>query len=207
MINWNGTKLVHPPTQWAGRLVERLVELYRLGLSQSNIADSLAKEFNTKITESMVAGRIRRMKLQGVLEQREGNPPIRKDAKVKHAKKAVEKIPAARSVVPAREPKRVGSKRIVGGSKRRTVEQNIALSKAAMERFSDRADGIEPSQGITIMELERTSCRWPLAKVEDFPPYRYCGCQTREGSSWCEDHYRISRDPARPMRRLSPVYR
>jgi hypothetical protein len=42
---------------------------------------------------------------------------------------------------------------------------------------------------ITILELREGVCHWPLAKVEDYPPYIYCGKPTVDlGCSWCQAH-------------------
>jgi hypothetical protein len=46
---------------------------------------------------------------------------------------------------------------------------------------------------ITILELREGVCRWPLAKVEDCPPYFYCGKPTVDlGCSWCQTHANIA---------------
>jgi hypothetical protein len=46
---------------------------------------------------------------------------------------------------------------------------------------------------ITILELRDGVCHWPLAKVEDHPPYLYCGRATVDlGCSWCQIHANIA---------------
>jgi hypothetical protein len=46
---------------------------------------------------------------------------------------------------------------------------------------------------ITILELRDGVCHWPLAKVEDYPPFVYCGKPTVDlGCSWCQTHANIA---------------
>jgi hypothetical protein len=42
--------------------------------------------------------------------------------------------------------------------------------------------------GLTIYQLRDGDCKWPLAQVEDYPPYLYCGEPTDIGCSWCYEH-------------------
>jgi hypothetical protein len=44
--------------------------------------------------------------------------------------------------------------------------------------------------GISIEELERNDCKFAYGRMEDRPPYRYCGRPViREGGSWCRIHH------------------
>ena len=43
--------------------------------------------------------------------------------------------------------------------------------------------------GVTLQQLDQNrECHWPLAAVEDKPPYVYCGKPAIDGGSWCHDH-------------------
>lgn len=44
----------------------------------------------------------------------------------------------------------------------------------------------------SILELTDDTCRWPIGDPLE-PGFGFCGCQTREGKSYCEDHYQRSR--------------
>jgi hypothetical protein len=43
--------------------------------------------------------------------------------------------------------------------------------------------------GVTLQQLDQSrECHWPLATVEDKPPYVYCGKAAVDGTSWCHEH-------------------
>jgi hypothetical protein len=45
--------------------------------------------------------------------------------------------------------------------------------------------------GCTLMELKRTSCRWPIREIAR-GRYLFCGCRKAAGSSYCEAHADLS---------------
>tara|TARA_R110000868_G_scaffold304136_1_gene564636 strand:+ start:490 stop:867 length:378 start_codon:yes stop_codon:yes gene_type:complete len=49
---------------------------------------------------------------------------------------------------------------------------------------------------VTLMALERMSCRWPVI-VHDDGPLLYCGGQREHGSSYCSNHTKASRPQKR----------
>ena len=51
--------------------------------------------------------------------------------------------------------------------------------------------------GITIMELNPVTCRWPLGETYDQPPYMYCGHGIVEGLAYCKRHSRMAYAAAR----------
>ena len=46
----------------------------------------------------------------------------------------------------------------------------------------------EPEVGLSIYQLTGTTCRWPLGKMEDRPPFRYCGHDAPIEEAYCADH-------------------
>jgi len=55
--------------------------------------------------------------------------------------------------------------------------------------------------GVTLLELDQyRECHWPLAEVEDRPPYVFCGKPAVDGTSWCHDHSKRVFSHIRPMR-------
>jgi len=50
----------------------------------------------------------------------------------------------------------------------------------------------EPPIGVSIYQLESGVCRWPLGKLEDRPPFRYCGHDTPIEEVYCAEHREIS---------------
>jgi hypothetical protein len=52
---------------------------------------------------------------------------------------------------------------------------------------------IEPpaddTPGITILQLKRSTCRWPLGAMQDYPPFLYCGRDVRFDGPYCTAHH------------------
>jgi len=42
--------------------------------------------------------------------------------------------------------------------------------------------------GIEIVQLNHSNCHWPLGKVEDYPPYLYCGNPAEFDRPYCHAH-------------------
>jgi hypothetical protein len=51
-----------------------------------------------------------------------------------------------------------------------------------------------PGARLTIYELREGDCKWPMCKVEDQPPYIYCGKPALLGRSWCKEHFKEVHD-------------
>lgn len=51
--------------------------------------------------------------------------------------------------------------------------------------------------GLTMLELQPTSCRYP----DESRPVLYCGQPCLDGKSWCPSHHRICYYPVTQMRR------
>ena len=50
---------------------------------------------------------------------------------------------------------------------------------------------IAAEPGLSIYQLAGDTCRWPLGKVSDRPPYRYCGETTPFEEVYCTKHRAI----------------
>jgi hypothetical protein len=57
----------------------------------------------------------------------------------------------------------------------------------------------EPEIGVSIYQLGNGVCRWPLGRMEDRPPYRYCGHTAPIEESYCAEHRAISYNRPRPF--------
>lgn len=49
-----------------------------------------------------------------------------------------------------------------------------------------------------LHELNRLRCRWPLAALEDEPPYIFCGELPLCGSPYCLEHSKLAYNASRP---------
>ena len=53
--------------------------------------------------------------------------------------------------------------------------------------------------GLTIYQLRSGVCHWPLGKMSDRPPYRYCGCEAAAELPYCEEHYQLGHHTPRKV--------
>jgi hypothetical protein len=80
---------------------------------------------------------------------------------------------------------RVSRGRTVARASRPAPIPDVEMPRDVSHLFR-REEGAE--EGITIMELRSSTCRWPLGVFSDHPPYRYCGQQTEAGTPYCVHH-------------------
>ena len=70
-------------------------------------------------------------------------------------------------------------------------EVKVKMIKVRVDAPIAPEEAVTPSDGavgVTINQLTGTTCRWPLGKMEDRPPYRYCGCHAEIGDPYCAEH-------------------
>src|SRR3954468_4753426 len=46
-----------------------------------------------------------------------------------------------------------------------------------------------PPSGISLLQLGRDTCRWPLGEMQDYPPYLYCGQVVAIDRPYCTAHH------------------
>lgn len=64
-------------------------------------------------------------------------------------------------------------------------------AKVFREPAPPSADAVaydQRSRRITLIELDRSACRWPVNTPEPGQPYLFCGCPTEPRSSYCAHH-------------------
>jgi GcrA cell cycle regulator len=49
----------------------------------------------------------------------------------------------------------------------------------------------------TLLDLERNDCRWPIGEPRH-PDFHFCGAPQTAGRPYCELHWRMAFQPARP---------
>jgi len=47
----------------------------------------------------------------------------------------------------------------------------------------------DPTSGISLLQLKRNTCRWPLGAMQDYPPYLYCGRVVALDRPYCTAHH------------------
>jgi GcrA cell cycle regulator len=65
----------------------------------------------------------------------------------------------------------------------------------------EQTDVVPRSEGVTIMELRESTCRWPLGDPTT-PAFRYCGARAVEGLPYCSHHAQVAYQPAAERKRL-----
>lgn len=50
----------------------------------------------------------------------------------------------------------------------------------------------EDAFNLTIYETREGDCKWPMGKMEDYPPYTYCGHPTPIGCPYCATHSKMA---------------
>jgi hypothetical protein len=108
----------------------------------------------------------------------------------------------------------IGKARRLGLPVRHPVDPERVLKqpRRKMIRLPRRVDApIEPEPepvvetlpGISIQQHTLRTCRWPLGKVQDRPPYRYCGCRCSVERPYCAEHTAVSRGGSVVLRRIA----
>jgi GcrA cell cycle regulator len=64
-------------------------------------------------------------------------------------------------------------------------------------------DAPPPEGGITLMELNLHTCRWPQGNPLH-ESFRFCGAQPKRGSIYCTEHHRRAFVPNTKKARLAP---
>lgn len=78
------------------------------------------------------------------------------------------------------------------------VPPKLSEAKPLVPRFVDRKVRVlgtlpEMTGEVTelsksLVDLESNECHWPLGKVQDYPPYMYCGFPALDGQPYCDYH-------------------
>jgi GcrA cell cycle regulator len=155
------------PSCWPPAHCEALKEYVTRGLSYTDAADAINARFGTAYSRSAALGRGRRMRLL------ESEPP---------------KTPPLFGEVQLRSRRTDDDFRLLQFLRRppvfERVEQAVPL----------RCIELEPRR-LTLLELERSDCRFPYGGDTDGEAVTYCGHPRRKGSSYCTPHFHLARSP------------
>ncbi len=171
---------------WTEERVERLRRLWAEGLSASEIA----RELGEGISRNAVIGKVHRLGLPGRAPSRSGN-----------ARRAPQQgaTPAAQQATQQRQSASRSQPTAPAGTGAGT-NANVATARKLEEaptpapRTRSAEDVVTPFERgriRDIMELTRTSCRWPIGDPGD-EDFSYCGARAMNGLPYCEHHARIA---------------
>jgi GcrA cell cycle regulator len=153
-------------TNWLPEHSAALRDLRARGMSYSDIADAINARFNTAYTRNAALGRAQRMGL-GSLDRAEPSLPNQPGAD------RVQEIRGEPRDDVFRWPKPFVGK--------------VDLPKLRCVETSPRH--------LSLIELECGDCRYPYGGDSEDEPITFCGRPRRTGSSYCEPHLGLSRDP------------
>jgi GcrA cell cycle regulator len=78
------------------------------------------------------------------------------------------------------------------------VRKNV---KDPTPEFKQRCVEIVPRH-LTIHQLEANDCRYPAGGDKAGDPITFCGHSRKEGSSYCDAHHNLTRNPLKPYRAM-----
>jgi len=162
---------------WTKERIERLKELWTEGLSASQIAAELGEG----VSRNAVLGKAYRLGLAQSEGKGASTPRQRKPTHPPDQAPAVEP-PPQNNPHPA------------------PMMSNRPPAEAA--ELPRREEAVVPqSEGVTIMELRESTCRWPLGDPTT-PEFRYCGGGAISGLPYCAHHSQLAYQPATERKRL-----
>jgi GcrA cell cycle regulator len=62
----------------------------------------------------------------------------------------------------------------------------------------------KPSGPKRLIDLEKNDCRWPIGEPRH-PDFHFCGAPQLDGRPYCELHWRMAFQPARPRHQPATV--
>jgi len=168
-------------TAWTDERVEMLKSLWADGLSASQIAAELGG-----VSRNAVIGKVHRLGLSG------------RKVKVKAPRSSASARPVRKSAASAAKS---------GSALARAVRGNLAYARDPSEDPEEMtaADIVPLSRYLTLMELDASTCRWPIGDPQS-SDFRFCGAPTEAGEVYCAPCSRRayqpkgdrSRNPPRP---------
>jgi len=161
-------------TSWPPEHSDALRQHLAERLSFSEIVKAINLKFKTAYTRNAAIGRARRMGLGG---------PDRPQPLLQAEPPRLERIVKPRSAEP-------------GWAALRWPTPPLK----AQEPPKLRCAGVEPRH-LSLIELERGDCRYPYGGDEEGEAITFCGRPRRPGSSYCTQHFHLSRDPVVPPER------
>ncbi len=163
---------------WTRERIDLLTKLWGEGLSASQIAAELGED----VSRNAVISKAHRLGVAHGEAKVESSPRSRQPTRPPDMAPAVEPLPQnapnPAPMIPSRPP---------------------APEPAELPL---REEGALPRlEGVTIMELRESMCRWPLGDPTT-PEFRYCGAQAIMGLPYCPHHAQMAYQPAVERKRL-----
>jgi GcrA cell cycle regulator len=180
-------------TSWTPAHCAALRENFAKGLSYRQIAAVLNATFKTAYTRNAVLGRAKRMGLA------ESDRPVflRKPPKrlPKAPKPSLGKSSLGKSSLDKLSPSK--------SRQRRLPEVWWPVPKFKRTETAElRCVEIDPRH-LSLIDLKPSDCRYPYGGDEEGEAITFCGHPRREGSSYCDAHFNLSRGPGSASERAA----
>ena len=171
---------------WTEERVELLRKLWAEGLSASEIA----RELGEGISRNAVIGKVHRLGLPGRAPSRSGNSRRAPQQGTTVAPQRRQTSARSQTAAPAGSGAGGGAGAGANVATARKLEEAPAPTPATRSA-EDVVTPFERGRIRDIMELTRTSCRWPIGDPGD-EDFAYCGARAMDGLPYCEHHARIA---------------
>jgi GcrA cell cycle regulator len=172
--------------RWSEEHSARMEVLWRQGLSASQTATALSKQFGLTYSRNAVIGRANRMGLSG--RDKPAKPKTVARAPVVRPPAKPRTVEAGRpSRAKIRQPMALGSfipTPTYGGNGLALATANAVLNAAAK---ATRLDEPDKPTGIKLEHLTGRMCKWPIGDVQD-DDFSFCGCAREDHRPYCEAH-------------------
>jgi GcrA cell cycle regulator len=203
---------------WTDERIERLKELWKKGMTASQIADELGA-----VSRNAVIGKAHRLGLQARPSPVKPNEPAPAPAKSKgkagaapaEPKKAAATArepkaaaPAASQPAPQAAPPPSPQQRVVsvgpGGFLRQGPgDQQPPIPPAPPRRLVPAKPSAEVADKTSLLDLNEKICKWPIGHPGE-PDFHFCGRPANPGFPYCVDHCGVAYQAQLPRRDRRP---
>jgi GcrA cell cycle regulator len=202
---------------WTDERIERLKQLWKKGMTASQIADELGA-----VSRNAVIGKAHRLGLQARPSPVKPNEPAPAPAKAKakagaapaEAKKPAEPAPkaqprtASQASQPAPQAPSEPQPRIVsvgpGGFLRQGPgDQQPPIPPAPPRRLVPAKPSAEVADKTSLLDLNEKICKWPIGHPGE-PDFHFCGRPANPGFPYCVDHCGVAYQAQLPRRDRRP---
>jgi GcrA cell cycle regulator len=171
-----------PDLIWPPERIDRLRELWAEGLSASQIAAHL----DGVVTRNAVIGKLNRLGLKSRLRRETEIEDEVLAALLQHAE-TTPFLGAEKGKVPPTPPPPPPQAKL---------PPRVAPKKLPAAHSPELTPSTTARTAVTIDQLDEDTCRYPLGRVQDRPPFLYCGATTTApGKPWCPHHFRVCFPP------------
>jgi GcrA cell cycle regulator len=159
------------------------------GLSFSEVARALNRQFGTAYTRNATIGRARRMGL---------SVPLRPDS---DSVMSAPRRPDARRIVESRARKHAAGSPKPSSAKPSSAKPSSAKPSSVRRSTFERAEALQlrcvaiTPRHLSLVDLEADDCRYPYGGDADGEPITFCGHPRHEGSSYCLSHFHLTSLP------------